>query len=221
MTRRRRRPGAAGRRACWRPGSRRRCGGTRPRAGWPGGRPRRGRRRRGGLRLPVRERHWRPGRLTGSARLSRWPLGGRPGRRYRSDRRHQILARRSRPRRLSRRGRCRRGGCCRGGRRRGRRRGGRCWCRGSAAAVGGQLAITGSRTCSLRCGTLLLSLPGLSREGLLEPANDRRLDCRGRRAHKLAHLLELGHHGLAFHAELFREFVYPDLRHCAPSTRSG
>ena len=217
MPRRRRRASAARCRASWRPGSRGRCGRTRPRAGWPGGRARRGRRGRGGLRLPVRERHRRPGRLTGSARISRRPLDGRLGRRYRSDRRHQLLARRSRPGRLSRRGGCRRGSC----RRSRRRRGGRCWCRGSGAAVGRELAITGARTCSLCCGALLLSLPGLSREGFLEPANDRRLDCRGCRAHKLAHLLELGHHGLALHAELFRELVYPDLRHCAPSTRSG
>ena len=90
MTRRRRRASAACCRACWRPGSRRRCGGTRPRPAGLSGRPRRGRRRRGGLRLPVRERHWRPGRLTGSARISRWPLDGRLGRRYRSGRRRQA-----------------------------------------------------------------------------------------------------------------------------------
>src|SRR5262249_2676504 len=46
------------------------------------------------------------------------------------------------------------------------------------------------------------------------------LDRGGRRPHELAHLLELGHHGLALYPELLRELVYPDLRHCAPSTRS-
>src|SRR5262249_12012236 len=61
----------------------------------------------------------------------------------------------------------------------------------------------------------------LRRERFFEPADNGRLDCRGRRPHKLAHLLELGHHGLALYAELLRELVYPDLRHCAPSTRSG
>jgi len=33
--------------------------------------------------------------------------------------------------------------------------------------------------------------------------------------------LELGHHSLALDAELLREFVNPDLRHYAPSTRPG
>jgi len=68
-------------------------------------------------------------------------------------------------------------------------------------------------------GPRLLRL--LCRERFLEPADDRRLDRGGRRPHELAHFLELGHHGLALYAELLREFVYPDLRHCAPSTRSG
>jgi hypothetical protein len=68
-------------------------------------------------------------------------------------------------------------------------------------------------------GPRLLRL--LGRECFLEPADYWRLDCRGRRPHKLAHLLELGHDGLALDAELFCELVYPDLRHCAPFTRSG
>lgn len=50
----------------------------------------------------------------------------------------------------------------------------------------------------------------------LEPSNDRRLDRRGRRTHKLAHFFELGHDSLTLYAELLREFVNPDLRHYAP-----
>ena len=65
------------------------------------------------------------------------------------------------------------------------------------------------------------ALGRLACEFILEPADYRRLDRRGRRPNKLAHLLELGHHGLALDAELLREFVNPDLRHCAPSTRPG
>jgi len=61
----------------------------------------------------------------------------------------------------------------------------------------------------------------LRRERFFEPADDGRLNRGGRRPHELAHLLELGHDGLALYAELLREFVYPDLRHCAPSARSG
>ncbi len=53
-------------------------------------------------------------------------------------------------------------------------------------------------------------------ESFLEPADYRRLDRRGRGPHELAHLLELGHHGLALYAELLRELVNPDLRHYAP-----
>ena len=61
----------------------------------------------------------------------------------------------------------------------------------------------------------------LACEFVFESADYRRLDRRGRGPDKLAHLLELGHHGLALYAELFREFVNPNLRHCAPSTRPG
>ena len=53
-------------------------------------------------------------------------------------------------------------------------------------------------------------------ERFLEPANHRRLDCRGRRTHELAHFFELSHDGLALYSELLREFVNPDLRHYAP-----
>src|SRR6266700_3440613 len=76
----------------------------------------------------------------------------------------------------------------------------------------GDLAI------GLSCMGLLRTL---RRERFFEPADDGRLDRGGRRPHELAHLLELGHHGLALYAELLRELVNPDLRHCAPSTRSG
>jgi hypothetical protein len=53
-------------------------------------------------------------------------------------------------------------------------------------------------------------------ESFLEPAYYRRLDRRGRGTHELAHLLELGHDGLALYAELLRELVNSDLRHYAP-----
>jgi hypothetical protein len=62
---------------------------------------------------------------------------------------------------------------------------------------------------------------GLTCEFVFEPAHYRRLDRRGRGPDKLTHFLELGHHGLALDAELLSELVYPDLRHCAPSTRPG
>ena len=61
----------------------------------------------------------------------------------------------------------------------------------------------------------------LTCEFIFESADYRRLNCRGRGPNKLTHLLELGHDGLALDAELFREFVNPDLRHYAPSTRPG
>ena len=80
----------------------------------------------------------------------------------------------------------------------------------------------------LRCGaarTIAVSCLRLCRllrsECFLEPSHDWRLDRRGRRPYELAHFLELGHHGLALDPELFREFVHPNLRHCAPSTWSG
>jgi len=60
------------------------------------------------------------------------------------------------------------------------------------------------------------SLSCLACEFVFEPAYYRRLDRRGRGPDKLTHFLKLGHDGLAFDAELLREFVYPDLRHCAP-----
>jgi hypothetical protein len=61
----------------------------------------------------------------------------------------------------------------------------------------------------------------LRSECFLEPSHDRRLDRRGRRPYELAHFLELGHYGLALDPELLREFVHPNLRHCAPSTWPG
>jgi hypothetical protein len=167
----------------------------------------------------MRERNRRLGQLRRPAVLGR----GRSGRGW-------AL----RPGRFRRgRGRCRRGGW-HGGR-------GRC---GRGAAVATALAVSGSVRCRGRrargrCrrgpgGCCRRSrgrarrlvgarLPGRrrSRECFLEPADNRRLDCGGRRSHELAHFLELGHHGLALYAELLRELVYPDLRHCAPSTRSG
>jgi hypothetical protein len=61
----------------------------------------------------------------------------------------------------------------------------------------------------------------LRSERFLEPSHDGRLDRRGRRPYEFAHFLELGHHGLALDPELLREFVHPNLRHCAPSTWPG
>jgi hypothetical protein len=77
----------------------------------------------------------------------------------------------------------------------------------------GRLRLTGTVCCR--------SLGGLTCEFVFEPSDYRRLDRRGRGPDKLTHLLELGHHGLALDAELLSELVYPDLRHCAPSTRPG
>jgi hypothetical protein len=65
-------------------------------------------------------------------------------------------------------------------------------------------------------GGATTSLRGLAGELVFKSANYRRLDRRGRGSNKLTHLLELGHDGLALDAELLREFVNPDLRHCAP-----
>jgi hypothetical protein len=88
-----------------------------------------------------------------------------------------------------------------------------------------ELPVTGrgtwpSRTALRRGGAppaLALSLLApIGAESFLEPAHDGRLDRRGRRTNELAHFLELDHDGLALYAELFREFVYPDLRHYAP-----
>jgi hypothetical protein len=134
-------------------------------------------------------------------------------------------------------------GRCRRGRGRGRR-GGWHGGGGGAAAVGTALPVSGSvrrrdrcargRCSRGRCGsrarprTAVFGLVGpclpgrrRSRECFLEPADNRRLNRGGRRSHELAHFLELGHDGLALYPELLRELVYPDLRHCAPSTRSG
>ena len=72
--------------------------------------------------------------------------------------------------------------------------------------------VGGSRR-PLALPSRLRRVPG---ERFLEPADHRRFDRRGRRAHKLAHFLELGHDGLALYTELLREFVNPDLRHHAP-----
>jgi hypothetical protein len=91
-------------------------------------------------------------------------------------------------------------------------RDGRCPLRGP----GGALRLHGRLAGLLDLLTLLGLGSLLARERLREPADDGRLDRRRRRAHELAHLLKLGHHGLAFHTELFREFVNPDLRHCSP-----
>ena len=174
----------------------------------------------------MRERNRRLGQLRRPAALTRVRTRGRSGR-----------GRTLRP------GRCRRGRGC------GRRGGWHGGC-GNAAAVGTALAVTGSVRCRDRCargrcprgpgccsccrgrrarrrtavfGLVGPCLPGrrLSRECFLEPADDWRLNRGGRRSHELAHFLELGHHGLALYAELLRELVYPDLRHCAPSTWSG
>jgi hypothetical protein len=171
-------------------------------AGAVGGRPlRTGRglaRRSGFFRLRLRERHRWPARRPVCALVRVWCRCGRAGRL----------------------------GCCRCGPGLGRRRSGR----GRATAIGGAVPVIGSCHCGRgRCRrrTAVCSLAGprllglLGRECFLEPADDRRLDRRRRRSHELAHFLELGHHGLALYAELLSELVYPDLRHCAPSTRSG
>jgi hypothetical protein len=90
-----------------------------------------------------------------------------------------------------------------------------------------RLATGGRRNRRTALATRAAALPALAtaltsrlgriaRELLLEPADHRRLDRRGRRTHELAHLFELGHDGLALHTELLREFVNPDLRHHAP-----
>jgi len=92
-------------------------------------------------------------------------------------------------------------------------------CGRSGPAVGATGSAPGrrlrARPVAVRC------LGRLAGKFIFEPADYRRLDCRGRRPDKLTHLLELGHHGLALYAELLSEFVNPDLRHCAPSTRPG
>jgi hypothetical protein len=128
----------------------------------------------------------------------------------------------------------------------GSRRGGWHRWRGGTAAVRAALAVTAGAWCRRRrrdwcarhgrpCGRcrsgrrgrrgLCLAGPRLlrllGRECFFEPADHWRLDRGGRRPHELAHLLELGHDGLALYAELLCEFINPDLRHCAPSTRSS
>ncbi len=94
--------------------------------------------------------------------------------------------------------------------RRGLRRAG--WLAAVGGSSGGWCLLPSAIAAGLGC---------LAGELILKSADYRRLDRRGRGPDKLTHLLELGHHGLALDAELFREFVNPDLRHCAPSTRPG
>jgi hypothetical protein len=162
-------------------------------------------------------------RLRGRARLrGRTRLGGRTGLLRRRDRGGRLL--RSGPvvlrewHRHGRRGRGRPG--CLGGRadRLGLRR--RLCRRGRFS-----LAVRGapSRGRRLRHGPIgRLRLRCLLRcECFLEPSHDGRLDRRGRRPDELTHFLELGHHGLALDPELLREFVHPNLRHCAPFTWPG
>ena len=69
----------------------------------------------------------------------------------------------------------------------------------------------------LRLRPPALRLRRLAAELIFKSANYGRLNRRGRRTDELAHFLELGHDGLALYPELLSEFVYPDLRHCAPS----
>src|SRR5215472_5079894 len=86
------------------------------------------------------------------------------------------------------------------------------------------LLLLAPRPGRLRCaGTVRPPSPRrlLGSERFFEPANDWRLNSRGRRPNELAHFLELGHHGLALYSELLSELVYPNLRHCAPSTWPG
>ena len=90
----------------------------------------------------------------------------------------------------------------------------------SGPAVGATGSAPGGRR--LRARPIAVRCLGhLACKFIFEPADYRRLNCRGRRPDKLTHLLELGHYGLALYAELLSEFVNPDLRHCAPSTRPG
>ena len=106
---------------------------------------------------------------------------------------------------------------------------GRAWQRARLARGRSIRQAAGRGAGRLRClrplGTLRLTgrflrLPGLlDRECFREPSDDWCLDRRRRRPHELAHFLELGHDGLAFNTELFREFVNPDLRHCSPLPR--
>ncbi len=79
------------------------------------------------------------------------------------------------------------------------------------------VTATGDRTLVTAPATVRLSRTVIER--LLELAHHRCLDRRGRRTNELAHLFELGHDDLALYAELFREFVNPDLRHYAPLLR--
>src|SRR6185437_13579437 len=85
-------------------------------------------------------------------------------------------------------------------------------------------AGTGHRAITRRGWPGALLTLGLFRlaggECFLEPPHHGRLDRRGCRPYELAHFLELVHDGLALDTELFREFVYPDLRHYAPSRPS-
>ena len=199
----------------WRRRRRRaRAGSSRP---WPGG---------------PRPRTWRCGTRLSSTRRTRlgstWlrgtrRRGGRPGLGRRYLRAHALILRerhrdgRTRP--LHGRGlrRCQLlDRCWPAGLRRLRSR----LCGRSGPAVGATGSAPGSRR--LRARSIAVGCLGrLACEFIFESADYRRLDCRGRRPNKLTHLLELGHNGLALYAELLSEFVNPDLRHCAPSTRPG
>ncbi len=136
------------------------------------------------------------------------PQDGVPGR-PRGRRRGGRRAGRGRGRRLS------AGASRRAGGRRGLRPGWPGTRRGTATIAVGRLAGLGRPRLALRPPAR--GLLALAAELVFKSANYGRLDRGGRRTDKLAHFLELGHHGLALYPELFREFVYPDLRHCAPS----
>ena len=185
--------------------------GTGPRGGrpWAGHRAalrrrrRAGRRGAGGHRRNRGTRH-RASRARGP-RTGPLSLAGR-----RAGRRRGRGAGRRRGRRL-------RGSASRraGGRRRGLLPGRPRPGRGTAAIA--VCCLAGLSRRRLRLWPPTLRLRRLAAELIFKSANYGRLDCRGRRTDELAHFLELGHHGLALYPELLREFVYPDLRHCAPS----
>jgi len=103
----------------------------------------------------------------------------------------------------------------------------RCWRRSLLRRVGLLLRRRSSRLLGSRLLLRLLLRSSLAvglrrrrrlgRERFLEFAYDWRLDRRRRRTHEFTEFLQLGHDGLAFDAELFRELVDPDLCHCSPS----
>ncbi len=159
-------------------------------------------RRRRGCRCGTRAR---PGGRRGRCR---WTLrflrgrGGRSGGRRRRGGRFRCALSRSRRLHL---GRCR----CRCGRRRGR-------CLGSRG-------LRGSGTSRSRLGgRLCLRRRASRRVEVAQLAHHRRLDRRRCRANELSELVQLRHHGLAFHSELFGELVDADLGHISPvSVRPG